>query len=192
MPYKLSPTLTPLQLFAAHGSCPHATPRYSLSKRALLPDLESPRNLSFDSSARQARISRTALSSPLVVRWSPMIKTHYWAGPNLTCPLNSDQNKGTPLFYRLCMAESNSCERDLMTQNISYLILYRKGLPTPALENQATSPSKPISALASMEQALSNLLLNKRKWWGGGRMNGKEEMDARDAGGEINRPGDPV
>ena len=37
------------QLFTAHGSCPHAIPHYSLNKRALLPDLESPRNLSFDS-----------------------------------------------------------------------------------------------------------------------------------------------
>ena len=34
----------------AHGSCPHATLCYSLNKRALLPDLESPRNPSFDSS----------------------------------------------------------------------------------------------------------------------------------------------
>ena len=35
----------------AHGSCPHAIPHYSLHKRALLPDLETPRNLPFDSSA---------------------------------------------------------------------------------------------------------------------------------------------
>ena len=38
-----------LQLFTAHGSCPHAISYYSLNKRALLPDLESPRNLSFNS-----------------------------------------------------------------------------------------------------------------------------------------------
>ena len=37
------------QLFTAHGSCPHAIPHYSLNKRALLPDFESPWNLSFDS-----------------------------------------------------------------------------------------------------------------------------------------------
>ena len=40
----------------AHGSCPHAIPHYSLNKRALLPNLESPRNLSFDSSAHQPHI----------------------------------------------------------------------------------------------------------------------------------------
>ena len=43
----------------AHGSCPHAIPHYSLHKRALLPDLESPRNLSFDSLARRPCIIST-------------------------------------------------------------------------------------------------------------------------------------
>ena len=44
------------EALTAHGSCPHAIPHYSLNKRALLPDLESLRNLSFDSSAHRSRI----------------------------------------------------------------------------------------------------------------------------------------
>ena len=56
MPYKFSPTLNPLKPFTAHGSCPRATPRCSLNESALLPDLESPRNPSFDSLAHRARI----------------------------------------------------------------------------------------------------------------------------------------
>ena len=43
----------------ARGPCAHAIPHYSLNKRALLPDLESPRNLSFDSSAHRPRIIST-------------------------------------------------------------------------------------------------------------------------------------
>uniref|UniRef100_A0A9L0RG94 C2H2-type domain-containing protein n=1 Tax=Equus caballus TaxID=9796 RepID=A0A9L0RG94_HORSE len=43
----------------AHGPCPHAIPHYSLNKRALLPDLESLRNLSFDSSAHRTCIKGT-------------------------------------------------------------------------------------------------------------------------------------
>ena len=43
----------------AHGFCPHAILHYSLNKRALLPDLESPRNLSFDSLAYRPRINST-------------------------------------------------------------------------------------------------------------------------------------
>ena len=72
MPYKISPNpqlgaaagaLTArgscphAPALPAHGSCPHAIPHYSLNKRALLPDLESPRNLSFDSSAHRPRIN---------------------------------------------------------------------------------------------------------------------------------------
>ena len=41
----------------ARGSCPHAIPHYSLNKRVLLPDLESPRNLSFNSLAHRHRIN---------------------------------------------------------------------------------------------------------------------------------------
>ena len=59
MPYKINPNSqlrAAAAALTAHGSCPHAIPHYSLNKRALLPDLESPRNLSFDSSARQPHI----------------------------------------------------------------------------------------------------------------------------------------
>ena len=58
MPYKVSPNPQHIAAAAltAHGSCPHAIPYYSLNKRALLPDLESPRNLSFDSSAHRAHV----------------------------------------------------------------------------------------------------------------------------------------
>ena len=77
MLYKFSPTLNPLQLFTDHPSCPHAaallcprvlSPCYSLNKRALLPDVESPRKLSFDSSARRPRITHTLLISMLEMR----------------------------------------------------------------------------------------------------------------------------
>ena len=54
----------------AHGPCRHAVPHYSLNKRALLPDLESPRNLSFDSSAYRPCIISTLLNLfdfPLVI-----------------------------------------------------------------------------------------------------------------------------
>ena len=60
MPYKISPNpqlRAAAGALTAHGSCPHAIPHYSLNKRALLPDLESLRNLSFDSSAHRSRIS---------------------------------------------------------------------------------------------------------------------------------------
>ena len=80
MPYKFSPNPQHIAAAAAaaaltaHGSCPHAAaaaavycpwvlshaiPHYSLNKRALLPDLESQRNLSFESSACRPRITTT-------------------------------------------------------------------------------------------------------------------------------------
>ena len=62
MPYKISPNpqlRAAAGALTAHGSCPHAIPYYSLNKRALLPDLESPRNLSFDSSAHRPHINMT-------------------------------------------------------------------------------------------------------------------------------------
>ena len=65
MPCKFSPTLNSLKLFTAHGSCPRATPCYSLNKGARLPDLESPRNLSFHSSTHWAHI----ISSSTGKRW---------------------------------------------------------------------------------------------------------------------------
>ena len=60
MPYKFSCNPQRIAALTAHGSCPHATPCYSINKRTLLPDLESPRNLSFDSSTHRACIKMTA------------------------------------------------------------------------------------------------------------------------------------
>ena len=73
MPYKISPNPQlgaaagappargpcphAAEALTAHGSCPHALLYYSLNKRALLPDLKSLRNLSFDSSAHRPHIN---------------------------------------------------------------------------------------------------------------------------------------
>ena len=57
MPYKFSSNPQNTVALTAHGSCPHATPCYSLNKGALLPDLKSPRNLSCDSATHRARIT---------------------------------------------------------------------------------------------------------------------------------------
>ena len=51
-----APPLPPAAALTARGSCPHAILYYSLNKRALLPDLKSLRNLSFDSLAHRPRI----------------------------------------------------------------------------------------------------------------------------------------
>ena len=64
MPYKFSPNpqlRAAAGALTAHGSCPQAIPYYSLNKRALLPDRESPRNLSFYSSAHHPCINITSL-----------------------------------------------------------------------------------------------------------------------------------
>ena len=49
----------PTPALPAYGSCPHAILYYSLNERALLPNLKSLRNLSFDSSAHRPRIIMT-------------------------------------------------------------------------------------------------------------------------------------
>ena len=70
MPYKISPNpqlRAAAGALTAHGSCPHAIPHYSLNKRALLPDLESLRNLSFDSSAHRPRITSMPIFPTLYV-----------------------------------------------------------------------------------------------------------------------------
>ena len=78
MPCKFSPTLKPLQPFSAHGSCRHAcsssvpmvlSPCYFLNKGALLPDLGSPRNLSFDSLAHRASITTMRTNTKCLVLW---------------------------------------------------------------------------------------------------------------------------
>ena len=56
------------EALTAHGSCPHAIPHYSLNKRALLPDLESLKNLSFDSLAHPSRITPRSCWQPFGTR----------------------------------------------------------------------------------------------------------------------------
>src|SRR3712207_9323867 len=72
----------------AHGSCPHAIPHYSLDKRALLPDLESLRNLSFDSSAHRPRIT-------LIIEFPKMMPPpHFPSSPALLLTRSEERRVG--------------------------------------------------------------------------------------------------
>ena len=83
-----------LQLFTARGSCPLATPCYPLNKRALLPDLESPRNLSFNSSAPEAHINSDTQMSSEFFQISPQCTA--WPFPQPLSHLTSQTEFTSP------------------------------------------------------------------------------------------------